>query len=190
MADLDQQPQASLFDELESGMIPIEARVTRSKRRTKTAEAKLKGHVVEIRIPAASTAADERRFVEHFVSRFERSRRAQRIDVQERAGRLADRYGLPKPNSIRWVSNQNQRWGSCTPADGSIRLSNRMAGFPSWVIDYVIVHELAHLLELDHNRRFWDLVGAYPLAERARGYLIAKSEELSPAGSNGSDGGG
>ena len=67
------------------------------------------------------------------------------------------------------------RWGSCTPATGSVRLATRLASFPDWVVDYVLVHELAHLSIPDHSPTFWSLVERYPLAERARGYLIAKS---------------
>jgi predicted metal-dependent hydrolase len=67
------------------------------------------------------------------------------------------------------------RWGSCTPATRSIRISNRLAPFPSWVLDYVIVHELAHLSVPDHSRAFWTLVERFPKAERARGFLVAKS---------------
>ena len=70
------------------------------------------------------------------------------------------------------------RWGSCTPADGSVRISVRLAPFPLWVLDYVLVHELAHLAVADHSPRFWALVDRYPLSERARGYLIAKSGDV------------
>jgi predicted metal-dependent hydrolase len=157
----------------------LDVSVTRSKRRKKTAEARLRGNVIDIRIPAAASAADEQRFVDHFVSKFEKRRRSALVDLEARARRLAADYGLPVPESIRWVSNQSQRWGSCTPTDGSIRLSDRLAAFPGWVIDYVIVHELAHLVEINHNPAFWALVEPYPLAERARGYLIAKSEDPS-----------
>ena len=69
----------------------------------------------------------------------------------------------------------SSRWGSCTPATGEIRIATAVRGFPPWVLDYVIVHELAHLEEANHSPRFWKLVGRYPRAERARGYLIAKS---------------
>ena len=75
------------------------------------------------------------------------------------------------PASVRWVRNQNGRWGSCTPADRSIRISDRIQTFPDWVIDYVILHELAHLVVANHNAQFWALVARYPRAERARGYL-------------------
>ena len=169
------------LDQVDAGadLEPLTAQVTRSKRRKKTAEASLNGGLVDIRIPASSSAAEERHFVEHFLARFERSRRAELVDLFERAERLARRYGLPTPASIRWVSNQRHRWASCTPADGSIRLSDRMVSFPSWVIDYVIVHELAHLVEIGHTDRFWALVDAYPRAERAKGYLQAKAEHPS-----------
>ena len=72
---------------------------------------------------------------------------------------------------MRWVTNQNSRWGSCTPADGSIRLSHRLQAMPPWVVDYVLVHELAHLAEPSHDAEFWRLVDDYPRAERAKGYL-------------------
>ena len=86
---------------------------------------------------------------------------------------LSDAYlgGLARPDTVRWVSNQNARWGSCTPGDKSIRLSSRLQGMPSWVVDYVLVHELAHLLEAGHTREFWAWVENYPKAERAMGYL-------------------
>jgi predicted metal-dependent hydrolase len=153
---------------------PLEVRVTRSARRRKTAEAQLVESVLEVRIPARCSEAEERHFVEHFLDRFERSRAAAVVDLERRAEVLARRHDLPRPRSIRWVGNQRQQWGSCTPTDRTIRLSDRMAGFPAWVIDYVIVHELAHLVEADHGPAFWALVNRYPRTERARGYLLAK----------------
>ena len=46
---------------------------------------------------------------------------------------------------------------------------------PQWVVDYVLVHELAHLLEPGHDANFWAWVDRYPQAERAKGYLIGWS---------------
>ncbi|MDA3038651.1 MAG: M48 family metallopeptidase [Actinomycetota bacterium] len=158
-----------------------EVRVVRSTKRRKTAEAHLRDGVLEVRIPARFTKAQEREMVAYFRQRFERRQSTDQLDLPERAARLARTYDLPHPASIRWVSNQAQRWGSCTPTRGSIRLSDRMAGFPDWVVDYVIVHELAHFVELGHTTRFWELVNRYALAERARGFLIAKAwEEREP----------
>jgi predicted metal-dependent hydrolase len=80
-------------------------------------------------------------------------------------------------SEITWVETQRSRWGSCSPDDGTIRLSLTLADYPAWVRDYVIVHELAHLVVPDHSERFWRLVERYPLTERARGFLIAKGME-------------
>jgi predicted metal-dependent hydrolase len=89
------------------------------------------------------------------------------------------------PTSVRWVSNQNSRWGSATPSDGSIRLSDKLRPMPQWVIDYVLLHELAHLLVAGHNAAFWKLLEAYPETERAKAFLEGVSFATSrglPAG--------
>ena len=151
--------------------------VVRSAKRKKTSQARLRGDVLEVRIPAWISLSQEQETVDHFVEKFARSRSSQRIDLTLRAGQLAADLDLPQPRTISWVSNQRDRWGSCTPSKGTIRLSDRMADFPPWVIDYVIVHELAHLIEANHNLAFWAIVNRYELTERARGYLIAKGHE-------------
>ena len=71
----------------------------------------------------------------------------------------------------RWVTNQDVRWGSCTPGTGEIRISHRLRSMPAWVVDYVLVHEAAHLVERDHSARFHALVAGYPDAERAKAFL-------------------
>ncbi|MCA1832715.1 MAG: M48 family metallopeptidase [Actinomycetota bacterium] len=117
------------------------------------------------------------------LERLEESEHLRRLnekkELERRARELHDRYfaARPKLRSVRYVANQRDRYGSCTPADGTIRLSHVLADFPDWVRDYVIVHELAHLRIADHSSRFWELVRRYPLAERARGFLIAKGLE-------------
>lgn len=93
--------------------------------------------------------------------------------LEARAAELSRRWleGRARPASVRWTTRQGSRWGSCTPAEGTIRLSTRLQGMPPWVVDYVLVHELAHLLEAGHGPAFWALVERYPRTERARGYL-------------------
>jgi predicted metal-dependent hydrolase len=91
--------------------------------------------------------------------------------ARARALSAAHLDGLAEPASVRWVDNQQRRWGSCTPADRSIRLSSRLRAMPDYVVDYVLVHELVHLLEPGHDAPFWALVARYPRAERARGFL-------------------
>lgn len=152
-------------------------RVIRSPRRRRTAAAREVGGAIEVRVPVGLPAAEEARLVERLVSRIIRRRAATGIDLSARAALLARRYGLPRPQRIGWVDNQSARWGSCTPALGAIRISRRLAGFPTWVLDYVLVHELAHLAVPGHGPDFWALVERYPRSERARGFLIAKGLE-------------
>ena len=152
----------------------MEVSVLRSARRRKTVSARLVDGVLEVRVPAWMSKAEEARYVEQMVGRFERKASTDAIDVEARARALARRHDLPQPVSVRWVDNQTSRWGSCTPADGSIRISSRLAPWPRWVLDFVLVHELAHLAEPSHGPAFHALVARYPLAERATGFLIAK----------------
>lgn len=164
--------QLSLEYLVEPAGMPVE--VVRSPKRRKTISAREVGGVLRISIPGRSTKEQEARYVEEMVARMKRLHSAAKVDLADRAAVLADRHDLPVPTSIRWVDNQQSRWGSCTPVDGTIRISSRLAEMPPWVLDYVIVHELAHLEELAHNARFYALADRYPKAERARGFLIAK----------------
>jgi predicted metal-dependent hydrolase len=100
-----------------------------------------------------------------------RKHRADSIDLAERARLLAEQHELPEPTSIRWAHNQHHRWGSATPADGSVRISSHLCGAPSWVLDYVIVHELAHLVVPGHGADFEELESRYGQRERAEAYL-------------------
>jgi hypothetical protein len=155
----------------------MQVEVIRSARRRKTVQATKVDGVLRISIPATMSKAEEQKWVIEMVRRIERKAAAEDIDLEWRAGELARRYRLPTPDSIKWVDNQEWRWGSCTPADRSIRISSRLVGEPGWVLDYVIIHELAHLRVRGHSAAFWDLVARYPKAERARGFLIARGLE-------------
>lgn len=149
--------------------------VVRSTRRKRTVGAELKGDVLRVAVPSWMSAAEEARWVTKMAASFRRKRSSDRVDLTRRAATLADRHDLRRPTEIRWADDMTTRWGSCTPATGTIRLSNRLATFPDWVVDYVIVHELCHLSVHGHGPGFWHLVHRYPKAERAIGYLIAKA---------------
>ena len=115
------------------------------------------------------------------VRRLERSEARRRSPARARATTscaaaawsLSRRFlkGKAKPTTVRWVPPMRTRWASCTPADGTIRISERLRDTPSWVVDYVLIHELTHLLEPGHDASFWTWVHRYPRAERAMGYL-------------------
>jgi predicted metal-dependent hydrolase len=150
--------------------------VRRSTRRRRTVSAYREGDRTIVLIPARMSQAEERRWVTQMLDKLaaqESRRRPGDSELAERAERLSAQYlgGRARPASVRWVTNQNTRWGSCTPAEGSIRLSHRLQGMPEYVVDYVLLHELAHLLVPGHGPRFWQLLDAYPRTERARGYL-------------------
>lgn len=156
--------------------------VRRSRRRKKTISAEILGDTLVVSIPERMSRAEELEWVTKMSQRMSERKRKDRLNSDGALGRraveLGDRYldGI-RCTSIEWVDNQKSRWGSCSPDDGSIRLSVALAEYPSWVRDYVIVHELAHLVVADHSPSFWDLVNRYPLTERARGFLIAKGLE-------------
>ncbi|MBN1310474.1 MAG: M48 family metallopeptidase [Anaerolineae bacterium] len=117
-------------------------------------------------------------------------RRERRTDkeLQRRATHVNRRYfnGELSWSSIRWATNMRTRLGSCTNGgntDGDIRISDRIRGWPQWVIDYIIAHELAHRRYANHGPEFWAyLRSAYPQTERALGFIqgvsFAKQEPL------------
>lgn len=150
--------------------------VIRSAKRRKTVSATVDKGVLIVRIPARLSKAEEARWVERMREKLlqKRAKKAQaRSDeaLESRARRLAGDYFGDLQFSIVWSNRQQQRWGSCTPLDRSIRLSTNLKKFPDYVIDYVIIHELAHLIIADHSPEFWQLCARYPLTDRARGFL-------------------
>jgi len=158
--------------------------IIRSAQRRKTVGARLEDGVLIVRAPASMSDKDLAPIIDGLKRRMRRRSAAgpqTDEELEKRAREINRKYfgGRLQWNTIRYVTNQNSRFGSCTPEDGTIRLSHRLAAMPAWVRDYVLVHELAHLIEGNHGPRFWKLVNRYPLTERARGYLMAVGlEEL------------
>jgi predicted metal-dependent hydrolase len=169
---------------------PVDVR--RSTRRRKTVSAYRDGDRIVILLPARMSRAEEHHWVDVMTARLaardQRSRPGDE-DLIGRAASLSDRYlgGRARPASVRWVSNQAGRWGSCTVEDRTIRLSTRLQAMPAYVVDYVLLHELAHLIVPEHGTRFWALLESYPRTERARGFLDgwAAAAEASSRGHNG-----
>jgi len=162
----------------------VEVKVIRSKRRKKTIAARLiDGEVLEIRAPQNISEKELQEAIAKLGGRLQRKRRlrGEKADtaLQRRAQELNRHYfdGKLRWHSIRYVTNQKRSSGSCSPRKGTIRISDRLRDYPAWVRDYVIVHELAHLVEPNHSWRFWRLVNRYPRTERARGFLIAMGVE-------------
>ena len=149
--------------------------VVRSTKRRRSVSASMVGDVLRVSIPNWMSRAEEQEAVDEMVRRFKRRIATFDIDLMQRARLLAKAHSLQVPDVIEWGENLTSVWGLCTPTLRHVRISTRLVGAPSWVLDYVIVHELAHLHVGAHNAEFWAIVHRYPKAERAIGYLIAKS---------------
>jgi predicted metal-dependent hydrolase len=154
--------------------------VRRSAKRRRTVSARREGDTVVVLVPARLSKTEEAEWVTKMLDRLarselRRSRATGRSDVQlmRRAAQLSTQWldGAARPSVVRWVPAMRTRWASCTPSDATIRISERLRSTPGWVLDYVLVHELAHLLESGHTPRFWSLVHRFPRTERAMGYL-------------------
>lgn len=153
---------------------PVE--LHRSLRRRRGGQASLTDGRVVVRIPAGMPEAEEAAMVDSLVGKVLRRRAVAAVGgdaaLQVRADHLADTYlhGI-RATSVRWSPRMQHRHGSCSPATGDIRISDRLAVHPGFVVDYVLVHELAHLHVSGHSEAFHRLVDRFPLTERARGYL-------------------
>lgn len=104
--------------------------------------------------PRHFDAADRTRYVERRVLSWLTERA--RSEAQRLCRRYGDRLGA-WPTRIR-IASQKTRWGSCS-ARGTISLNRLLVAAPPRVFEYVVVHELCHLVERNHSHRFWTLVG-------------------------------
>ena len=151
-----------------------EVEIRRSARRKRTVKAYREGDKIVVLMPAHLSAAEEAVHVESLVASIRRKESTLTDEeLMHREADLSRRWlkGQAVPVSVRWVGNQASRWGSCSTDDRTIRLSDRLQGMPSWVIDYVLLHELAHLVEANHSARFHALLVDYPHTDRAKGFL-------------------
>ena len=151
----------------------------------------MRSGVLELLVPAGMPHGEQQRWAELMARRIERRAERHRPTderLEERARRLNERHFGGR---LRWSSigfaDMDKRWGSCSFADGAIRIARRAASLPDWVLDHLLVHELAHLVHSDHGPEFHELENRYPLTERAKGYLLAidaasRGRQASPRG--------
>ena len=170
--------QATLFDvalpEAPSEEPDVEIRV--SPRRRKWVAAHWEGERIVVLVPPRMSKRDRQAHADQLAAQLvaERERRRPTDDqLTRRARDLSARYldGRADPSSVTWTSRQRHRWGSCSPGDRTIRISDRLLDAPDWVVDSVLVHELAHLLRADHDDLFHELVNRYPRTADAAIYL-------------------
>jgi hypothetical protein len=147
-----------------AGWPEVEIRV--SARRRKTSEARWVGGRIVVSLPAhLSGEAREKTIawlVDRLVAKHPLRSAVGDSDLMARAEALSDRYRIgARPTSVRWVTNQMARWGSCSYHSGEIRISHRLRSVPEWVLDAVLVHELAHLVHPNHSPAFHQLANGY-----------------------------
>ena len=161
----------------------MEVKINRSAQRRKTISARVVENRMYINAPADISEVRLEEVIDNFKKRFERRTLKKKLNAKEDlrgiAERLNERYfgGRLKINRIEYVTDQYKKFGCCNYRSGSIRISHRLLEMPPWVRDYVVFHEMAHIIEPNHSRAFWKIVSQYRLAERARGYLMAKGFE-------------
>jgi predicted metal-dependent hydrolase len=167
--------------------LPEDVVVRRSARRRRTLQAHRDGDKIVVLVPATLAARDYERLVPQLIERV-RAREAggkRRSDaaLEQAAAHLATQlvgelHLLTRLHGVSWSTRQNHRWGSCTISTGEIRLSRRLQPMPNWVIDYVLFHEMVHLEEANHSRRFHELMRRYPQHDRAQGFLQGVAHAL------------
>ena len=157
----------------------MEIKIIRSRRRLRTVSARLLNDTLLINAPFVLSQERLEGIVADFKLKFERKKLKENLDKEHNllamASLLNEKYFDNKlqVKSIEYVTTQNSRFACCNYRTAKIRISHKIGLMPKWVRKYVIMHELAHLIEPNHSRAFWDIVSRYRLTERARGYLMA-----------------
>ncbi|MCK4463780.1 MAG: M48 family metallopeptidase, partial [Candidatus Omnitrophica bacterium] len=167
---------------------PFRVEIIRSEKRRRTISARLVKDIMYVYAPAKISDTELKNTIDSLKRRLKKKKLKHNIDrtsdlktIAERINREYFNGGL-KIKSIEYSTNQLRSFGCCNYKTQRIRISHRLWQMPAWVQDYVILHEMAHLIEPNHSKSFWDIVFQYKLTERAKGYLMAKgfdSEEES-----------
>ena len=161
----------------------MEVKVIRSPDRKKTIQARMVGETLEVHLPLGMPREEERKLIDNMKGKFEKKKQITQINKDDllikKFNEFNDKFfkGKLKVKSIEFVNNQKRANGSCTPSKGTIRISHTLLDMPKWVLDYVIIHEMTHLVHPNHSKEFWAKVDEYEYTERARGFLMAKGME-------------
>jgi Protein of unknown function DUF45 len=161
--------------EAHRGLPEVEIRT--STRRRKTSEAKWMGDRIVVSLPAHLKGEAREKTIAWLVDRLV-AKQPLRVaagddDLMARALVLCARYKMRvQPSAVRWATNQTARWGSCSFHSREIRISHRLSSVPGWVLDSVLVHELAHLVHPDHSPAFHQLADRFSRHKEA-GYFLA-----------------
>jgi predicted metal-dependent hydrolase len=164
--------------------VPPPIRIVATRRRRRTVAARLRAGVLELLVPDWMSQAERLRWAEVMSQRLQRRVERSRPSNDRLASRANTLNARHFGGRLQWTSiefaEMSHLWGSCTFTSGAIRIATRAAALPDWVLDYLLVHEMAHLEHSDHGPAFRELEKRYPLSERARGYLMALDHGSEP----------
>ena len=156
---------------------PPPIRIVATRKRRRTVSARLRAGVLELLVPDWMSQAERHKWAEVMSRRLQKRVERSKPSDERLVGRASALNQRHFGGRLRWTSivfaDMAHLWGSCTFTSGAIRIAKRAAVLPEWVLDYLLVHELAHLEHSDHGPAFRELETRYPLSERARGYLMA-----------------
>ncbi|MGC1401689.1 MAG: M48 family metallopeptidase [Thermodesulfobacteriota bacterium] len=160
-----------------------EIKIIRSPKRKKTVSARLNKGVLAVYAPSGISDKELQPIIARFKERLIKKKLKRDLEREQNLKEIAEKLnrkyfsGRLQITAIDYSTNQNSRFGCCNLKTGKILISHRLAAMPDWVRDYVIVHELAHLIVPNHSKSFHDLTAKYRWEERAIGYLMAKGYE-------------
>jgi predicted metal-dependent hydrolase len=170
--------EISLIDAPElPGISQGEIVVIRSTRRKRNIAAYRQGGQIIVSIPARLSKADERSIVPEMVAKIRAAEAARMIDESVLSARCIELLATlapevtERPTSVSWKRAMNERWGSCTSVDGTIRISERLQEVPTYVLDFVLFHEAIHLRYGDHGSQFQEILARFPKSDLAQAYL-------------------
>jgi len=153
-----------------------EFKVIRNQRRRRSMSAYRHAGVIEIHIPAKMSRRQELEVIPEMIAMvLRREARERKTDLQlMQIGMEQLATYLPEfdtyPASINW-RNMNERWGSCTTVDRTIRISDRLIGAPNYVLNYIIFHELIHLKVVSHDQEFKNYLSRFTDRDKAEAFL-------------------
>ena len=148
--------------------------VIRSKKRRRNISAYRQGGKIIVSIPARLTKAEEREIVPQMVAKINsKETRVSESELSKMSDLLLQTYApeiITRAATVSWRT-MNERWGSCTNLDRTIRIADRLAGVPSYVLEYVVFHESIHLENPNHDDAFYEILNRYPKIESAEAFL-------------------
>ena len=160
----------------------MEVKIIRSRRRRRSVGARLVDDVLLVNAPLLIPQGRLDEIINDFKLKFARQKIKASLDQEKNLLTLAKILNKEyfnnelKINAIEYTTNQNTRYGCCNYRTAKILISHKIGLMPNWVRKYVLLHEMAHLIQPNHGRQFRQIVARYKLAERARGYLMAISQ--------------